>query len=78
MKFYTIRYKIFGVNVQAMCDSQRRFTMLSIRVGAAVHDSKAARDLWCFISIIDLVHLNDELVDNNIFFLTSILCANYR
>eukprot|EP00939_MAST-03C_sp_MAST-3C-sp1_P000356 g356.t1 len=39
--YFTTRYKKYGVNVQAICDSRRKFTFLSVRYGARMHDSKA-------------------------------------
>lgn len=41
LAFFTTRYKKFGVNVQAVCDAKRKFCFLSVKYGAATHDSKA-------------------------------------
>ena len=39
-----VRY--FAINVQAMCDSFRRFSFVSVKAGGACHDSTAFAQSW--------------------------------
>lgn len=40
-KYFTDRYHMFGLNVQAACNADRKFTFCAVQCGAATHDAKA-------------------------------------
>jgi hypothetical protein len=52
MKFFSTRYKKFGVNMQAACDAQKRFVFVSMICGAATNDAKAFE----FSSLAEVLH----------------------
>ena len=45
-KGYYCRKKFYSINVQAMCDSKRRFTFVSVKAVDSIHDSTAFGLSW--------------------------------
>jgi hypothetical protein len=52
-KGYYCRKGFFSLNVQAMCDANRRFTFVSVKAAGSTHDSTAMAMSWLGKTITD-------------------------